>query len=178
FECDASSNAPGRFCWSLFTWHVDFGSNAGRPCIVGWLPSLVRVVQFHVLNNVQRIGAQVLLVHDSIVAHDEALCARHAVFRWNGSERKPANHNSLDDVVNLANRRRRPLPLQDLEVVAVKARLASGVAFLQRLSHCLSDSGPPVNQAGREVWWPLPGSRTRPTAALGSPLVPCSQALA
>src|SRR5271169_5698071 len=89
------------------------------PFVIRRLPGLVWVVKLHVLYDVEGIGAQVLLIYDSPVTHYETLHPRHTVFGRHGDEGKPADHDSLDDIVNLAQRRGRTLTFQNLKVIPV-----------------------------------------------------------
>ena len=105
-----------------------YGATAATLCghsSSRWLPGLVRVVKLHFLYDFEGIGTQIFLVYDSVVAHDECLHSRHAILGRHGDQREAANHDSLDDIVNFAQRRSWTLTLQNLEVVAVKASLAS-----------------------------------------------------
>ena len=71
------------------------------------------------LEALQRLLAQVLLVDDAVVAHDEGLDAGHPVLRRCGDEGEAADHRTLHHEVHGAQRRRRTLSLQHLEEVAV-----------------------------------------------------------
>src|SRR5215469_2908036 len=109
------------------------------PLIVGWLPRLVRVVTLHLLDDRKRVGAQVFLVDDPIVANDESLDSSDAVFHRDRNQSESPDHDALDDVVELAESRCRTLSLQDFEIVAVVSRALFGrIAFLDRASHSLA----------------------------------------
>src|SRR4029079_4652689 len=93
------------------------------------------------------LGAQVFLVDDAVVADDEGRDARKEVLRRRRNKREAADHRALHDEVHLAERRRRALPLQDFEEVAVVGNCFLGVALLDGLGDVLAD-GP----APRAVW--------------------------
>jgi len=51
-----------------------------QPIVVGADPSLIRVVSLHGLSDVQRVRSQIPLIDDPVVADDEALDSRDAIF--------------------------------------------------------------------------------------------------
>ena len=68
----------------------------------GGNPGLVRVIELHFLDNIEGIAAQVLLIDDSIVIHQERLYAGDAILGRYGYKGKSADHRSLNYVVDLA----------------------------------------------------------------------------
>src|SRR5262249_13746398 len=107
-----------------------------------WCPGLVGVEALHRLERLERLRAEVLFVNHAILADDEGLDARDAVLNRRSGKREAADHRSLDDVVELPERRRRPLSFQDLEEVAV-IRLAGRVALLDRAGDLFADGSAP-----------------------------------
>src|SRR5690348_10321718 len=110
-----------------------------RPLVVRTMPRLIRIVPVHVLDYFKSLRPQVFLVNYSIVADDECLYAGDAVFCRSGNKAESTDHDALDYVIELAERRGRTLPLQHLEIVAVKTGLAGLIAFLYRLSNWPAD---------------------------------------
>src|SRR6185369_48196 len=106
------------------------GRNIGGPLVVGALPGLVRVVELHLLRDVEGVRPHILLVDDAVIANDEGLYPRHAVFSWNGNQSKTADHDPLDHIVKLTQWSRRSLPFQYLEIIAVVGLRFARVAFL------------------------------------------------
>jgi hypothetical protein len=49
------------------------------PIVICGLPGFVRIVEFHPLNDVERIASQIFLVDDSIVINHECLYACDAI---------------------------------------------------------------------------------------------------
>src|SRR5262249_31460326 len=81
------------------------------------------------------LWSQILFPDHSVLAYHERLHAGIAVLRRRGHQREAANHYAFDDVVQLAQRRRRPLSLQHFEEIAVVGLLTLRVA----LSNCRRD---------------------------------------
>jgi hypothetical protein len=74
---------------------------------------------FHFPELFESIRPEVLLVDDSVVTHDEGFHPGHPIVGRRRREREAADHGPLHDEVQLSERRRGALPLQDLEIVAV-----------------------------------------------------------
>ena len=85
-----------------------------RGPALGLSESIDRVRQF------ERLWTKVFLIDHAVVTHDERLYARDPVLRGKGYKREAAYHHVLNNEVQLAERRRRSLPLENLEKVAVK----------------------------------------------------------
>ena len=71
------------------------------------------------MEHVEGVGTQILFVHDAGVADDEGLNAGDLVIGGSRRQCETANHGAADHEVHLAQRRRRTLSFQHLEVVAV-----------------------------------------------------------
>jgi BASS family bile acid:Na+ symporter len=78
---------------------LDFPAVLKSPIVIRGLPGLVRIIEFHVLNDVERIASQILLVDNPVVANHEGLYAGDAIIGGCGYKCKAANHRSLDHVV-------------------------------------------------------------------------------
>ena len=79
----------------------------------------VRIEACDRAGNFSRARAEVLFADNAAVADDEGHDARHAVLERPGDRRESADHASIDDVVAVTARRRRPLSVEQAEVVAV-----------------------------------------------------------
>src|SRR5271157_867672 len=90
-------------------------------------PGLVRIEACHLPRQRGRGGAEILLVNDALVAHQERLDARHAVLRRVGDQRESADHLAVHHVVHGAARGVGALGFQHAEEVAVIRRRLSGV---------------------------------------------------
>ena len=133
--------------------------NFWRPLIIRALPGGIRVIALHILDDFQRVRAKVFLVNDPIVAHHESAHSGDAVFGWNGNKSEPANHDSFDHIVELSQWSRRPLSLQNLEIVAVISRaFAGGVTLCNCAGHRLAD---------RASWVPSSFCQYRPSCFPG-----------
>ena len=106
-------------------------------------PALVRVEALHRPEGLERLRAEVLLPDDSVVADEERLHAGLLVVRRRRDEGEATDHRALDDEVELAERRRRALPLQDLEVVAVVRLVLVPVALRDRAGDLLAHRSAP-----------------------------------
>src|SRR5258708_3361105 len=110
------------------------------PIVIGGTPGLVGIVSLHVLTNLDRVRSQIPLVNDPVIANHEALDARDTIFDRECHQGKASDHNSLEYVVEFPQLRRRTLPLQYLEVIAVvSGRLRRRVAFIDRMSNSFAD---------------------------------------
>src|SRR6516162_6107253 len=87
-------------------WIARCGGGVGikRPVVVCGLPSLVRIIKFHTLEELQGIRAEILLVDDSIVTDDKRLYSRDAVLCGGRRESKPSDHGALDNKIHPAKR--------------------------------------------------------------------------
>src|SRR5580658_2940437 len=103
------------------------------------MPAWIRVVDRHSLHNFEGGGAEVLLINNSVIVHDECLHTRNAVFGGNSYQGETTDHYSLDDIAQSPHWCRWTLPIQDFEVVTVESWIADGVAFSQRFGDCLTD---------------------------------------
>src|SRR5262249_416886 len=65
-------------------------------------PALVRIVLFHALERLQRIGSEVLLVNDSVWTNDECHYSSHAVFSGCRSQGKSPDHCTADHEVHFS----------------------------------------------------------------------------
>jgi hypothetical protein len=83
------------------------------------MPGLIGIEPVHALESLKRIRSQILLVNGPVVANDERLHSGDAILGRRCGQGKPTNHGSLDEEVDLSQRRGRTLPLQNLEIVAV-----------------------------------------------------------
>src|SRR6266567_3516507 len=109
------------------------------------MPSLIGIESIHAPENLKRIRSQILLVNGSVVANDERLHSGDAILRRRCGQCEPANHSSLNDKVDLPQRRGRTLPLQNLEIVAVVGltSIRVRITLLKGLGHSLSDRASP-----------------------------------
>src|ERR1700756_2117948 len=105
------------------------------------------------------IRPEVLLVHNSVIADDEALNAGHAIFRWRSGQRKPADHDPLDHIVKLGHWRCRSLTLKNLEVITMIGLRIGSVALCNGFRHVLTDRSFPCSISV------LPGQARRPRSA-------------
>jgi len=96
------------------------------------VPGLIGVEKVHFLELVKRLGSQVFLVDNTVVAHDERLHPGDRVFGRGGDESKAPNHHSFYDEVHLTKRRGGPLPFQNLEEVSMVGFGTASVALLDR----------------------------------------------
>src|SRR4029077_2809687 len=103
------------------------------------MPGLLWIVSLHVLGKVERIRTQILLVDDSVVADHERLNSRDPVIGRNRNQCEPADHDSVDHIVELTQRRCRTLPLQNFKEIAMVRLRAAGVAFLDGPRNALAD---------------------------------------
>src|ERR1035438_6920253 len=67
-------------------------------CALDGFPTLIRIKARDLARQRCRRVSEVLLVDDAVMAHDEALDARHTVFRRISNQREPANHLAFHDV--------------------------------------------------------------------------------
>src|SRR6266480_6715606 len=79
--------------------------------ILGHFPSLVRVVFVHALERLQRVGSEILLVHDSVWANDKCHDASNSILSRRCCKGEPANHRATYHDIHLPQWRRRSLPL-------------------------------------------------------------------
>src|SRR3982751_1732526 len=108
------------------------------------MPSLVRVVTVHALEGCKRIGAQVLLVNDPVVADHERLHPRDFVLGWRGRQSKSSDHYAFNHEVHLTYRGGGTLPFQNLEKVSVKWLGFGPVALRQSVGDRLSNRTAPA----------------------------------
>src|SRR5688572_25289968 len=106
-------------------------------------PALVGIEPLHLLERLERCGAEVLFVDHAVVADDEGLDASDAILRGGRGQREAADHHFVYDEVELSKRCRGSLSLQDLEVVPTVGLSAVGIAALDRCCHVLSDGTVP-----------------------------------
>src|SRR5215470_10358333 len=102
-----------------------------------FLPARVRVEELHLLRQRRRVGAEVLLIDDAVVVHDEGHHAGGAVLRGEGDHAEAADHVPVGHIVRGAAGRIRPLPGQDTVVVAVVRNRPLLRAFPIALGPCL-----------------------------------------
>src|SRR4051812_29339590 len=95
------------------------GAEGGGRLVGDGRPGRVRVIHLHGLELFERLGSEVLLVHDSAVADDEGLHSAHPVFRGGRGQSKAADHQALGNKIDLPQRRGGTLAFQDLEIVSV-----------------------------------------------------------
>src|SRR5205807_1300484 len=112
--------------------------------LVNRAPGLIGIEALHALKRLQRIGPEVLLVNDSVLANDERLHTCDPVFCRRSRERKPTDHGTLYEKIHLSHRRGGTLPLQNLEIVAVIRLSFIAIALLQGLDNILSDGASPA----------------------------------
>ena len=79
------------------------------------------------------------------MADDERLHSRNPILRRRGSQRKPSDHDVFYYEVELAQWRRRPLPFQDHEIVAVKRSTVHCIALRQSLRDRFSNRTAPTS---------------------------------
>src|SRR5215467_13552218 len=102
-----------------------------------FLPARVRVEELHLLRQRRRVRAEVLLIDDAVVVHDEGHHAGGAVLRGEGDHAEAADHVPVGHVVRGAAGRIRPLPGQNPVVVAVVRNRPLLRAFPVALGPCL-----------------------------------------
>jgi hypothetical protein len=109
------------------------------------LPALIGIRAVHALETFKRIGPKILVVDDPVVADDKGLYC-NPILGWRCSQSEPTYHGSLDDEVDLSQRRGRTLPLENIEIVAViRLRLTRiRVALLKGLGNSLSNRASPA----------------------------------
>src|SRR6476646_8759670 len=86
---------------------TSFGQRARRSALLlvaCGMPGLVRVVTVYALEDCKRIGAQVFLVDDPVVADYERLHARDFVLGWSGRKSKSSDHYAFYHEVHLTQR--------------------------------------------------------------------------
>src|SRR5580704_5196732 len=113
--------------------------------VVRGLPSFVRVVQLHFVDDRKGIRSQVLLVHHAVVADYERHHARNTILGRNSDECKTTDHRSANHVVNLSEACSRALTLQNFEMVTMEGLLLIDITFRERLGRRLSDRTSPAS---------------------------------
>src|ERR1700752_1122275 len=92
-------------------------------------PGGIGVVLVHLLELLERRIAEILLVHDAVVAHEERLHPGHEILRRRRNQGEAADHRAVHHEVHRSHGCVRPLLLQDLEEVAVVRKLLVRVAL-------------------------------------------------
>src|SRR5690349_1429358 len=82
-------------------------------------PGLVPIKAVHLREFAERFSSYVFLVDNTVLADDEGLHTRLAVFRWCGHKAKASDHRTFHYVVHLAERRTRALAFENLEGISV-----------------------------------------------------------
>src|SRR3954451_12158137 len=108
------------------------------------MPGLVGVGTVHALEDCKRIGPQVFLVNDPVVADHKRLHARNFVMGWRGRKSKASDHYAFHHEVHLTQRGGGTLPFQNLEKISVKWLSLGIVALGQSLRDRLSDGTAPA----------------------------------
>src|SRR3981081_1070352 len=80
-----------------------------RPILLSLTPGLVRVEPSHLLGKSGRIGAEILLVNNAMVIHDEGMDSRHTILGRPGDQSEAANHFGFDQITKRASLGVRPL---------------------------------------------------------------------
>jgi hypothetical protein len=91
-------------------------------------PTLIRIEAIHTLEEFERLWPEIFFIDDAVLAHDEGLNSSVPVLCRRSDEGEAANHHALDDVIQLAQRRGRPLTFQNFEEVTVIRFGATAVA--------------------------------------------------
>src|SRR4051812_25756257 len=112
------------------------------PLVVRSCPRFVRVVAFHLREQLQRSWSKVFLIYDSFMVDNKGFDAGDTVIGRDGSQGEAPDHQPVDDKINFSGRCRCPIPLENFEIVPMKwFRLITGgrVTFLNCFRHSLRD---------------------------------------
>jgi hypothetical protein len=123
--------------------HLNFESGSLFLFRLDRFPGCVRVETLHLFECVEGSWPEVLLIDHAVVADDEGPHTRYAILGGCSDQSKTADHRSLHDKVQFAERGCRSLPLQNLEEVAMVRLRATGIALFQRLGAIFSPIRPP-----------------------------------
>src|SRR6476661_3304731 len=134
---------PGRTpLWVGFAISISCPGDFQSLClerVLRWPPALVWVEPVHLFHDFERVWSEVLLIHDAVMVHHKRLYASHPVFSRDSHQRKTPNHESVDHVIEFAERSIRALPFQDFEIVAmIRSRLVR-VALLKGTRNAFAD---------------------------------------
>src|SRR5579862_478568 len=102
-------------------------------------PRLIRIEDLHLFEEIERVWSEILLVHNSVIADDERLHARHAILRRRGDQSEASDHDAFDHVVEPAQRSIGTLSLENLEEVPMVWLLALGIPFGDCICNVLPD---------------------------------------
>ena len=92
-------------------------------------PAPIRIEAIYTLEEFERLWPEIFFIDDAVLAHDEGLNSSVPVLCRRSHQGEAANHHALDDVIQLAQRRGRPLTFQDFEEVTVIRFGAAAVAL-------------------------------------------------
>src|SRR5581483_1686457 len=109
-----------------------------------WIPGFVWVEAIHALEFGKGSGAEVLLVDNTVLADHEGLHSSDSILRRRGNKSKSADHRAFHDIIHLAQRCCRPLPLENLEEITVVGLYTIRVALLNSLRNFLADRATPT----------------------------------
>src|SRR5688572_25930456 len=107
-------------------------------------PGPVRVEPLHLRELVERRRAEIFLVDHAVVTDDEGLEAGDAIRGRRGHQREAPDHHLVHHEVQLAERCRRSLPLQNLEEVPAVRLGPTRVALFDRARDGLADRAIPA----------------------------------
>src|SRR6516165_12638984 len=93
--------------------------NRGSPVVIRGGPGFVGIVECHLIENLERVWAQVFLVNGTFITDDECHHACNAIFGRRSGKSKASDHCAFQDEIHLAQRRRRTLTFENLEVVTM-----------------------------------------------------------
>ena len=108
-----------------------------------WRPTRIGVEAVDSASNLEGVRAEVLFIHDAILADHEGLDAGYAVLRRGGDEREATDHHPLHYIIEFAEWRRRSLAFEYLEEIAAIGLRSTRVPARNRLGDILADRATP-----------------------------------
>src|SRR4029453_5049400 len=112
--------------------------------VLSHFPGFVRVVLVHALERLQRIGAEVFFVHDSVGPNHKRHHSSYPILSRCSRETESTNHCAADHEVHFSQWRVGSLSFQHLEIVTVIGFTSlRGITFLERSRHFFSHRASP-----------------------------------
>src|SRR5271169_1466994 len=114
---EAHRQRPPHTLRSIPTPLLGFRIAGARLRLLNLVPGGIRIVSLHLFGQYAGLIPEILLVNDSIAAHDKGHYAGGAVLRRESHERKSVAHLAVYDVALRSARATLSLPRQDTEVI-------------------------------------------------------------